>query len=405
MSGSTPLPLAGVRVLELSHYVAAPTAGLILADLGAEVVKVEPLDGDPTRESKKNGVFFTLNRNKDSLAIDLKHPAGRDLLLRMVADYDVLFDNYVPGTLDRLGLGYEALRTVNPRLIYTEIRGFLPGPYGNRPLMDEAAQVMAGLAYMTGPPGQPMRVGASITDYGAGVWCVLGIMGALLTRARTGAGQRIDVGLYETALFWMAHTVGRADLAGEAPPPMPSVGMGPQLGITIYRLFRTRDDRSTFIAVVSDVQWERLCAEFGLDDLWQDLSLRSRPRRAARSAEIEARFEHIAVGLTETELAERLERCRVPFAPLNTPFDVLADPHLNANGGLVDVPLLDDGTVAGGVPSHIRVPGLPIRVVSGDRVTPSAAPCLGAQSRVILHRAGLADADVDELVSSGVVRG
>jgi crotonobetainyl-CoA:carnitine CoA-transferase CaiB-like acyl-CoA transferase len=378
---------------------------MILVELGADVIKVEPLSGDPTRVNKKNGVFYSLNHNKSSLAIDLKRPEGRDALLRVVETADVLLDNYVPGTLDRLGLGYEVLSQVNPRLVYAEIRGFLPGPYGNRPLMDEAAQVMAGLAYMTGPPGKPMRVGTSVTDYGAGLWCVLGIVSALHSRTVTGIGQRVDTGLYETALFWMAHFVGQASLSGRPPLPMPSVGMGVQLGITVYRLFRTRDDRQTFIAVVSDIQWERFCAQFELDDLWQDQELRERQKRCARSEEIEARFEQVAAGLTEGELAERLERGRIPFAPLNTPLDVLSDPHLAAIDGILEVPLAPNGTSnSNGAPASVRVPGLPFRTSPGKRVAPGRPPDLGEHSRSVLCRAGLPEAEVERLIATGVVR-
>jgi crotonobetainyl-CoA:carnitine CoA-transferase CaiB-like acyl-CoA transferase len=397
LDARAPAPLHGVRVLELGQFVAAPAASLILADLGADVVKIEPPAGEPVRASQDAATFWAFNRNKASLGIDLKQPAGVDLVLRLVKTADVVIDNYVPGTLERLGLGYEVLSRTNPRVIYCGIRGFLEGPYGHRPLMDEAAQMAAGLAYMTGPLGTPLRAGAPVNDIGAGLWSVLGIVTALLQRASSGTGQPIAVGLFETTVFWLSHSIAKASVTGEVPLPMPNRGMGTQLGVGIYRLFHTRDDRSIFIGVVSDAQWARFCLEFGLHDLWNDLELRTRAARTARGAELEQRVADVVANEDSAVLLERLERCQAAFALLNTPLDLLDDAHLIGRGGLLDVPLPpgEEGT--------LRVPAMPLVMNGGIDVIATQPPRLGEGSRAVLAQLGLTEVEIVNLVAQHIL--
>ncbi|MFC7610521.1 CaiB/BaiF CoA transferase family protein [Teichococcus aestuarii] len=281
MSG--PLPLAGLRVLEFSHTIMGPCAGLLLADMGADVVKVEPApDGDRTRRLPgfAAGFFATFNRNKRSIALDLKHPEGRATLHRLVADADIVLENYGPGTMERLGCGWEDLHRLNPRLIYLALKGYLGGPYGNRPALDEVVQFQSGLAYMTGPPGQPLRAGASVIDILGAVFGVTGVLAALRERERTGEGQRVGSALFESAAFLMGSHIAGGAAMGEPPPPMPA-----RRGAWgIYDVFQASCGTQLFIGVTSDAQWERFCAAFGLEELAGDPRLATNAQRVRERA-------------------------------------------------------------------------------------------------------------------------
>ncbi len=275
------LPLSGLRVLELGHIVAGPTASLILADLGADVIKVEnPDGGDQARRMPGAGSgYYFFNRNKRSVAIDLKAPLGKALFLSMVRATDVCLDNYAPGALDRLGLGFDALAAENPRLIHMAIKGFLPGPYEHRPSLDELAQMMGGLAFMTGPPGRPMRAGSSIIDIGAATYGVIGILAALYRRAATGKGELITSGLFETTVFWVGQWMARAAATGEPSRPMAEIGQSIRMGWGIFHLFATADGEQVFIGVTSNAHWQRFCASFGLEELYADERLATNAKR------------------------------------------------------------------------------------------------------------------------------
>src|SRR5437762_4986624 len=216
------LPLEGLRVLELGHIIAGPSAGLLLADLGADVIKVErPGDADQSLPTGLSALAQFLNRNKRSVALDLKGSAeARNVFLRLVKTSDVVIDNFAYGAVEGLGLGYDVLAETNPGLIYLALKGFLPGPYEARPFLDELAQMAAGLAFMTGPKGQPMRAGASIVDVGAAAYGVIAVLAALQQRARTGAGQKITSGLYETTVFWVGQWLASFAATGEPSVPM-----------------------------------------------------------------------------------------------------------------------------------------------------------------------------------------
>lgn len=394
----SPLPLRGVRVLELGHIVAAPLAGMILADLGAEVVKVEPLHGDQSRGSPDQGsVFYSLNRNKVSLSIDLKKEKGLEALLRLTETADIVLDNHAPGALDRLGVGYEVLAGRNPRIIFCAIRGFLPGPYGDRPLLDELAQMLGGLAYMTGPPGQPLRAGASVVDIGSGMMAVIGILGALIARATSGRGQKIDVGLFETVAFWLSIQVTEAGLTGGVPLPMPMRGMGARLGFGVYRLFKTREQRLVFIAITSDAHWERFCREFQLDDLWGDETLQTGPGRIDHHERLNARIAELVATYDAGELLERLARSAIPHAPVNTPADLLEDRHIRETGALLQVPVAE-----GRAP--IGVPAVPLRSSEYSWAVRIPPPGLGEHSTLVLRELGLADDEIESLVNTGILR-
>jgi crotonobetainyl-CoA:carnitine CoA-transferase CaiB-like acyl-CoA transferase len=394
------LPLDGLRVLELGHIVAGPSAGLLFADLGADVIKVErPGEGDQSRGMPEGTAanFHFLNRNKRSLAIDLKGSSdGRELFLRMVATADVVIDNFAHGALEALGLGYEeVLARINPRVIYLAIKGFLPGPYEARPFLDELAQMSAGLAYMTGPRGRPLRAGASIVDVGAAAYGVIAVLAALHQRARTGRGQKITAGLYETTVFLVGQWLASFAATGEPSVPMPEILQGTRMGWGIYQLFEAADGEQVFIGITSNGHWERFCKAFGFDDLLADPRLADNGKRVAARSWLPPRIAEEMRRHSSAEICERLERARVPWAPLRRPDQLVDDPHLNAAGQFVDTPLPGGGTG--------KLPKLPLRSTAFDMALRRPAPELGEHTRELLEELGLNRDEIDALASRGVI--
>lgn len=354
---STPAPLAGLRVVEFTHMVMGPAAGAILAALGAEVTRVEPPGGDPTRRLIGSGAGYypMYNRHKGTITADLKSSAGLDAARALVADADILIENFRPGALDRLGLGYDALAAINPGLVYCSLKGFLPGPYENRTALDEVAQMMGGLAYMTGPPGQPLRAGASVVDVTGGMFGVIAILAAIEERHRTGRGQQVQASLFETTVYLVGQHMAQLAVTGEAAAPMPA-----RISAwAIYDVFATRDD-PVFIGVVSDALWEKFCQRFDLAALWADEGLRRNNDRVRARTRILPQIRALIAGFTRAEIVARLEGTGIPFAPIAQPEDMASDPHLLASGGLEPV-TLTDGTAA-------LLPTLPI-AMAGERLS------------------------------------
>lgn len=391
-TADVPMPLKGIRVIEFTHMVMGPAVGAMLASLGADVVRVEPVGGDNTRRLLGSGAgyFPMYNRHKQSICLDLKSEAGLGVARDLAADADVLIENFRPGALDRLGLGYEALSKVNPRLIYCSEKGFLPGPYENRTALDEVAQMMGGLAYMTGPPGRPLRAGASVIDVTGGMFGVIAILAAINERHTTGHGQFVQSALFETTIYLIGQHMAQKAVTGKAADPMPA-----RISAwAIYDVFETRDD-PIFIGVVTDGLWEKFCKLFGLNDLWADESIRINNARVQARDRILPRIRELIAGFTRAELIDRLEGTGLPFAPIGRPQDMFDDPHLLASGGLEPV-RLPDGT-------QTALPALPI-MMNGRR--PNTASTLsepGADSRMVLAGLGYAPERIEALLTAGSV--
>jgi crotonobetainyl-CoA:carnitine CoA-transferase CaiB-like acyl-CoA transferase len=393
------LPLADIRVLELGHIIAGPSAGLLLADLGADVIKVEkPAEGDQTRGMPAGNWanFHFFNRNKRSVAIDLKGSSeGRELFLRLARSADVVIDNFAYGAVEGLGLGYEVLSKANPRIIYMALKGFLPGPSEARPFLDELAQMAGGLAFMTGPKGKPMRAGASVVDVGAAAYGIIAVLAALHQRERTGVGQKITSGLYETSVYWVGQWLANFAATGEPSVPMPEMRQGTRMGWGIYQLFEASDGEQVFIGITSNAHWERFCKEFGLGDLLADEGLDDNAKRVAARGWLPARIGEEMRKYASGELAERLERARIPFAPLRRPDQLVDDHHLNASNQFMDTPLPGRGTA--------KLPKMPVRSTAYEFGLRRPAPELGEHTRDVLTELGLTKDEIDALASRRVI--
>ena len=370
-----------------------PTAGVILGDLGADVIKVEPLQGDNTRRLKGSGggYFAMYNRNKSSLCLDLKSAAGMTSARRIIDNSDVMIENFRPGAMDKLGLGYEALSETNPRLIYCSLKGFLSGPYEHRTALDEVTQMMGGLAYMTGLPDRPMRAGSSVIDITGGMFGVIGILAALQERHTTGAGQYVTSSLFETTAFLVGQHIAQQGVLGEEPPPM-SVRRS---AWSIYDVFTSADGERIFVGVVSDSLWQRFCAEFGFDEWSADSGLDTNNQRVQQRDLLIPAIQALFDTMEGAQLVERLDRAGVPFAPINKPIDLVSDRHMLAGGGLLDI------TLSNG--ESIKLPALPLEF-NGERPSlDKDLPRPGQGARAHLRQLGFEPEELDTLVQQGVL--
>jgi len=388
------LPLAGIRVLEFSHVVMGACCGLILADMGAEVIKVEraPL-GDDTRRFGGFGVglFQFFNRNKSSLVIDLKSASGKALIRRAVAEVDVVVENFGPGVMERLGFGYDDCQAINPRIVHCSLKGFLPGPYEHRPSLDNLVQMMGGLAYMTGPRGRPLRAGASVTDILGATFGALGIITALRERDRSGRGQQVAASLFEGTAFLVGQHMAAAAVTGTPLPPMPE-GSDPW---TVYGLFRTLDGPQVCIGVISDRHWRALCEEFDLAALGADASLDTEAGRAARREFVLDLVTRAVAARSSQEVVACCDRAGVPFAPVNRPDQLFDDPHLNRSGALLET-TLPDGRRA-------RLPKLPLRIGAHEFALRNDPPAVAQGTHEFLASLGVDDEELRALADAGVI--
>ena len=394
---AAPQPLAGLRVVEFTHMVMGPTCGMVLADMGAEVIKVEPIDGDRTRRllGAGAGFFPMFNRNKKSIAIDLHNPAGTEVARRLAASADVVAENFKPGTMGKYGLDYAALAAVNPRLIYVSHKGFLPGPYEHRTALDEVVQMMGGLAYMTGRPGDPLRAGTSVNDIMGGLFGAIGALGALIQRGITGKGMEVQSALFENNVFLMGQHMLQYAMTGKHPAPMPARD-NPW---AVYDVFTVKDGEQIFLAAVSDAQWFTFCDALGFSDLKVDAGLATNNQRVKERPALLATLRERLAGRTADDLAALFENAGLPFAPIRRPEDLYNDPHLKATGGLADV-RLPDGDKAG---TTVKTTLFPITLQGrrlGVRMDP---PRMGEHTRELLATIGYGSAEIDALIAGAAV--
>jgi crotonobetainyl-CoA:carnitine CoA-transferase CaiB-like acyl-CoA transferase len=391
-----PLPYAGLRVVEFTHMVMGPTCGMLLADLGAEVIKVEPIAGDNTRRLMGSGAgFFPMfNRNKKSIAVDLQTAEGRELVLKLVATADIVSENFKPGTMKKLGLDYASLSQLNERLIYVSHKGFLPGPYDHRTALDEVVQMMGGLAYMTGRAGDPLRAGSSVNDIMGGMFGAIGAMAALAAREKTGKGQEVQSALFENNVFLVAQHMMQFAVTGKPAAPMPS-----RISAwAVYDVFTVKDGEQIFLAVVSDTQWALFCEAFGLPELRADPRLQSNNDRVrAREWLMPMLRSHLA-GHSAAELGAVFEKHALPFAPITRPQDLFDDPHLKATGGLAPITLCD-GERAGQASATVLLPFTLGGERPGVRMSP---PRLGEHTGELLEELGYSAEAIAALKAGGI---
>lgn len=397
MENPNSLPYTGVRVVEFTHMVMGPTCGMILGDLGAEVIKVEPIDGDKTRNLLGSGAgFFPMfNRNKISIAVDMKTPAGIELVRKLVATADVVSENFKPGTMAKLGLDYEILKKTNPRLIYVSHKGFLPGPYDHRTALDEVVQMMGGLAYMTGPEDRPLRAGSSVNDIMGGVFGAIGVMAALRQRELTGEGQEIQSSLFENNVFLVGQHMMQYAVTGKAAKPMPS-----RISAwAIYDVFEVADGEKIFLAVVTDTQWKIFCDVFGFADLYDDPNHKLNNQRVEARPTLIPEIKKRLAGFSAKHITEIFEKNGLPFAPITKPEQLFDDPHLIATGGLAQIKLTD-GPRAGVATTTPLMPLMMGGKRLGVRLNP---PKSGEQTQEILAQLGCSEDEITQLMLDGVV--
>ena len=388
------LALDGIRVVEFCHVVMGPACGLVLADMGAEVIKVEPLDGDHTRKLTASGAGFfpTYNRNKKSFAVDLKSPQGREAVMKLIASADVVIENFRPGAMDKLGFGQEALRKLKPELIYCSLKGFLPGPYEHRTGLDEVVQMMGGLAYMTGGRYGPLRAGASVNEVMGGMFGAIAILGALHQRKATGVGQYVQSALFENNAFLMGQHMLEGFATGKPVKPMPDRIRA----WALYDNFKTLEGELVFVGVVTDTQWKVFCDAFGLQDLLRDPVLKTNPQRVEARPRILPIVTEIFVKMSKRDLMAKCDELGLPFAPIAKPEDLFDDPHLNAGGGLVPVTMPHSGI-------KTKVPNLPIEMNGARLGTRLDIPKIGEHTREVLASLGYDAAAIVKLIGENAV--
>lgn len=385
--------LTNIKVIEFTHMVMGPAAGLVLADLGANVIKVEPITGDKTRTLRGSGAgyFSMYNRNKKSIAIDLKCNEGNEIALKLIDDADVVIENFRSGSMDAQGFGYDALSKRNPKLIYCSEKGFLDGPYANRTALDEIAQMMGGLAYMTGPTGRPLRSGASVIDVTGGMFGAISILAALQNRAVTGKGCHVKASLFESTAFLVGQHIAQYAVTGVPAAPMPE-----RISAwAVYDVFETKSGEKVFVGVVSDRQWFKFCKAFALDDWIDKEGFKTNNERVELREEIIPHLRKIFLQYEKNDLLAILEEIGLPFAPIMKPEELINDPHLRQSHGLLDITTPED--------SNVPLPALPIAI---DGKRPSLRlhpPKVGEHTTDSLREIGLSSDQIKDLLERKIV--
>ena len=368
------LPLSGIRIVEMSHMVMGPACGFVLAQLGAEVIKVEPEAGDKTRILGGMGTAFfpIFNRGKKSVVLNLKSPEGKSAMLKLLETADIFIENFKDDTIAKLGLDSATISKRMPNLIFGAHKGYLSGPYEHRPATDEVVQMLSGLAYMTGSRERPLRVGASMNDMMGGMFGAIGILAALLERERTSKGKEIRIGLFENSLFAVSQHMVQFLMTGEPVPPMPQRTHA----WPVYDIFDTADERRLFIGVTTEVNWQVFCKALELDDMLSDPRLETITDRInARSWTIPTIAEKIK-SYRSQELQNLLDSLSISFAPINAPHEMYSDPHVKRKGGLVDI-INHDGKI-------YKTPALPLELNGTGLTGNETVPKLGEHTDEVL---------------------
>jgi crotonobetainyl-CoA:carnitine CoA-transferase CaiB-like acyl-CoA transferase len=387
------LPLKNITVLEFTHAVMGPTTGLLLADMGADVIHIEPTGGDETRRLKGfgTGYFPFYNRNKKSLAIDIKTEEGKNIIFKLVQKADVVVENFGPGTMDRLGLGYDALKSLNPKLIYCSLKGFASGPYEKRHAMDEVVQMMGGLAYMTGRPGDPLRAGTSVVDITGGMFGYTGILLALYEREKTGKGKQVKASLFETTAFLMGQHMAYAAITKTPVPPMPARVSA----WSIYKIFNTKNNDQVFIGIISEKHWQRFCEVFAWDDWANDDRLTTNNLRIDNRDWFLPELDKRVAAFTKETIIAKCEAAAIPFAPIAKPEDLFDDVQLNEGGSLLPT-ILPDGTAT-------KLPKFPLEYEGADLALRMNPPQTGEHTAEILTALGMSEEEIKKLKEEKII--
>ncbi|MEE9420341.1 MAG: CoA transferase [Desulfatiglandaceae bacterium] len=379
-----------IKVVDLSHALAGPFCTMLLADMGAEVIKIEHPHGDHFRAAISGGYNAAVNRNKRGICLDLKQDAAKEVVRRLIKRGDVVMESFTPGTIDRLGLGYEVAKEINPEIIFCSISGFgQTGPYRNLPGYDVIAQAMSGIMMCTGQPdGPPVRIGPSLIDIGAGMYTVIGILQALMERERTGQGQRIGVSLLETALSWMAPFIARYSISGELPGRIGSA----LAAFSPYQVYKAKD-KYVFIGASTELSWVALCEILNLEHLTDDPRFSSMENRIDNRSELNELIEKALKELTADEVVTKLRKARVPCSPVMSLAESLEDPHIKERGLLTELNHPEYGPIIQTRTPIVRSGKMPeIR---------SGAPLLGQHTLEVLTMLEYSESEIEDLISSG----
>jgi formyl-CoA transferase/CoA:oxalate CoA-transferase len=392
-------PLEGIRVLELSRVLAGPYVTMVLGNFGAEVIKVEqPGVGDDTRAwgppfvGGEAAYFLSVNCNKKSVTIDLKHPEGRQIIHRLAERSDIVVENFRPGTADKLDIGYQHLRAINPRLIYCSISGFgQTGPYRHRPGYDAIAQAMSGIMSVTGYPDlPPARAGVAIADIGAGMWALVGILAALVVREKTGRGQWIDISLLDGQVAWLTYLAGNYSATGQVPERHGSA----HPNIVPYQAFPTRDG-FVMVTVGNNSLWCKFTSAIGMAELADDPRFRANSERVTHRELLCRIISERMQAKTSAEWIEILDAEGVPIGPINTVADVFDDPHIQAREMLVEL----QHPAAGA----FKVVGVPVKFSETPAGLEAPSPLLGQHTEEVLAWLSYTREQVRRLQDEGVV--